>query len=190
VVTINAEDLCGWLTRAAPHRRLTALLIWLITIGVGCGAVWKQIREHRNLPDEDFAGAVQYLRQRVMPADILLVHPSVIEGFKLYTRMEGWHDHHAIYGDTGWPCCLRDKIAPPGASTERAVADDLDRKIPRGFSGRVWMLYSGRHSHWVWAGLDEGVVWRAHMTEEGCPPGPYRVLANLPVSAMECVNKR
>jgi hypothetical protein len=104
--------------------------------------------------------------------------------------MEGWHGHHVIYGDTGWPCCVRNKVVLRSASTERAVVEDLDRKIPRGFSGRVWMLYSGRHSQWVWAGLDEGLIWRAHIWDAGCPPGPYTVFANLQVSAMECVNKR
>jgi hypothetical protein len=78
LVAINAEDLCNLLIRTAPHRRLATPAVWLITIALGCGAVWKQVREHRNLPDEDFAGAVQYLRQRVMPSDLLLVHPSVI----------------------------------------------------------------------------------------------------------------
>ena len=192
VAAMNAEDLCRWLIGAASvgARRAAAFVgaaAWLTAIGVGSEAVWKQVRGHQNQPAEDFAGAVQFLRQHVAPSDLLMINASVIEGFKLYTVMEGWHDHKAIYGDTGWPCCARDRIAAPGASTERAVFEDLDRKIPKGFAGRVWLLYSARHTHWVYAGLDEGVLWRAHLMDRGCPPGPYRVLENIAISAMDCV---
>jgi hypothetical protein len=186
VAAMNAEDLCRWLIRSRRATALVGAAMWLTVIAVGSKAAWKQVREHQNRPEEDLAGAVQFLRQHVAPSDLLLVHPSIIEGFKLYTTMEGWHDNHAIYGDTGWPCCRRGGIATHLASTERAVFADLDRKIPSGFSGRVWMMYSARHTHWVWAGLDEGELWRAHLTDRGCPPGPYLVLENIAISAMDC----
>jgi len=187
VAALNAEDLCR---RLIPARQTTALVgaaLWLTAIAVCSEAVWKQVREHQNLPQEDFAGAVQFLRQNVTPSDLLLVHASIIEGFKLYTVMESWRDHHAIYGDTGWPCCRRNGTATQLSSREEAVFEDLDRKIPRGFAGRIWMIYSARHTQWMWAGLDEGVLWRAHLMDRGCPPGPYRVLENIAISAMDCV---
>jgi hypothetical protein len=185
VVAINAEDLVG--QAFSLSGRLPPAAIWLITIAVGAQSVWKQIAEHQNRPQEDFAGAVQLLRQHVAPPDLLLVHPSVIEGFKLYTAIEGWHDHPAIYGDTGWPCCARGKIATPGSSTVRALSDDLDRKVPRGYTGRIWLFYSARHTHWTYVGLDEGELWREHLWARGCPPtGPYLQLQNIAISAMDC----
>jgi hypothetical protein len=190
VAAMNAEDLCTWLVRGRRAAALVGAALWLTLVAVGSEAVWKQVREHHNLPEEDFAGAVSFLRQHVAPSDLLLVNASIVEGFKLYTVMEGWHDNRAIYGATGWPCCRRDKIPTHLASTQPAVIDDLDHKIPSGFSGRVWMLYSARHTHWVWAGLDEGVLWRAHLTDRGCPPGPYLVLENIAISAMDCVRAR
>ena len=189
VAAMNAEDLCHRLTRGRIPRLVGAAL-WLTVIAVASGAAWKQVREHRSQPGEDFAGAVQFLRQNVTPADLLLVHASMIEGFKLYTTMGGWHDHHAIYGDTGWPCCRRDNIATRLTSTRPAVFEDLDRKIPRGFAGRVWMMYSTRDTHWAWAGLDEGKLWRSHVWDKGCPPGPYLALENIAVTAMDCVGAR
>ena len=164
-------------------RRYVGAAVWLITIAVGSQAIWKQITEHQNRPQEDFARAVQLLRQRVAPTDLLLVHPSVIEGFKLYTAMEGWHDHHAIYGDTGWPCCARGRIS---TSTISALTDDLDRKVPRGFTGRIWLFYSARHTHWVYVGQDEGQLWRNHLWDRGCPPGPYLNFENVVITAMDC----
>jgi hypothetical protein len=180
---MTAQDLWRW--------RRPMGLAWLIVITLGSQAAWKLVREHQNRPEEDFAGAVRFLRQHVEPRDILLVNAAVIEGFKLYTAMEGWHDHHAIYSDTGWPCCRRGEIPTRGASTEQAVVEDLDRKIPKGFFGRVWLFYSARLTHVVWAGLDEGKLWRSHLTDRGCPPGPYYlVLANLAISEMDCVQAR
>jgi len=165
-----------------PWRRLTAVA-WLVVIAIGSTAAWNQVRQHRNRPEEDFAGAVQYLRQHVAPSDLLLVHASVIEGFKLY-----WPHNHAIYGSTGWPCCERNRQAR--VSGVDAVFADLDRKIPKGFSGRVWLFYSTRNTHWTWVGLDEGTIWRSHVWQKGCPPGPYLAFANLAVSPMDCVRTR
>jgi hypothetical protein len=191
IAALNAEDLCGRLLRGRRTPAVVNALTWLVVVALGSQSAWKQIRERQNAPVEDFEGAVRYLRQHVAPSNLLLVNASVIEGFKLYTRMENWPDNHAIYGNTGWPCCRRDKAPTQGTSTERVVAEDLDRRIPRGFSGRVWLLYSARHTHWMWAGLDEGVLWRSHLTDRGCPPGPYYlVLPNLAISSMDCVKAR
>jgi hypothetical protein len=181
VAAMNAEDLVR-----PSGRRYVGAVVWLATIAVGSQSVWKQISEHQNRPQEDFARAIQILRQRVAPSDLLLVHPSVIEGFKLYTAMEGWHDHHAIYGDTGWPCCVRNKISTPGSSTVRALSEDLDRKVPRGFTGRIWLFYSARHTHWTYVGLDEGQLWRNHLWDRSCPPGPYLNFENMVITAMDC----
>jgi hypothetical protein len=178
VAAMNAEDLVG-----QSGRRYVGAVVWLITIAVGSQAIWQQIGEHRDRPQENFARAVEILRQRVAPTDLLLVHPSVIEGFKLYTAMEGWHDHPAIYGDTGWPCCARSRAS---TSTERALAADLDRMVPRGFTGRIWLFYSARHTHWTYVGLDEGQLWRNHLWDRGCPPGPYLNFENMVIAAMDC----
>ena len=190
VAGMNAEDLSHWLIRSRRATALVAAALWLTVIAVGSTAAWRQVREHKNQPEEDFAGAVQFLRQHVGPSDLLVVHASIIEGFKLYTAMEGWRDHHAIYGDTGWPCCRRSGIPTHLTSTPRAVFADLDGKIPSGFSGRIWMMYSARNTHWSWAGLDEGKLWRSHVWGKGCPPGPYLSLENIAVSPMDCVKAK
>ena len=80
---------------------------------------------------------------------------------------------------------------PAGSSNARAVSDDIDRMVPRGFSGRVWLYYSARHTHWVYIGNDEGILWRNHLWDRGCPPsGTYIVLQNIAISAMDCVRAR
>jgi hypothetical protein len=155
-----------------------------------CYAASAQVIQHRDAAEEDYAGAVRFLEQRVKPGDLLLVHACCKEGFLLYSAMDGWNPPRVLYGDTGWPCCVRGKNARPGRSTESAVIADLDAQIPRGYSGRIWLLFTTRPTHWSYVGLNEGELWRKHLWERGCPPGPYLRFENLAVSPMDCVNAR
>lgn len=192
---INAEDLFNWLMRVVPRRQIVARFaeagLWLAAIAVGCSAVSAQLRGKMNQPTEDFEGAVRILKQEVSPADLLVVHASVNQGFKLYARMEGWNEYHALYGDTGWPCCARNKAAPGNtAASMRAAVEDLDRMTPPGFSGRVWLFYSARHTHWLYIGYDEPIVWSSRLQDRGCTPGPYYLLYNVAISARDCARLR
>ncbi len=175
-----AEKLWRRFLPAPP--RMTALA-WIAVAVIGSQSAWSQVRKHRDRPEEDFAAAVQFLRQHAAPSDLLLVHASVIQGFKLY-----WPDNHALYGNTGWPCCRRSR--PGGSATARAVFADLDRNIPTGFSGRIWLFYSTRATHWSYVGLDEAALWRSHVQAKGCLPGPLLAFANLAVSEMDCIQAR
>jgi hypothetical protein len=145
-----------------------------------------QIRERRDQAEEDFSGAFHYLKEHIAPSELLLVHASAREGFRLYSTMEGWSGPPPTYGSTGWPCCARGKRALPGQSTEASVAADLDAMIPRGFSGRVWLFYPSRPSHWAYVGLDEGNLWRSLVWAKGCPPDPFVAFKNLALSPMVC----
>ena len=156
-----------------------------IAVVFSASAVANQVIQHRNVPEEDYAAAVPFLQRHVAAGDLLLVHASSKEGLQLYSAMNGWQSN-AVFGDTGWPCCVPGKDGRPHTSTEQAVLADLDSKIPRGFSGRVWLLYSTRPTHWSYVGLDEGDLWRKHVWERGCPPGPYLRFENLAVSPMNC----
>lgn len=197
VAGINAEDLYGCLLRKMPSLSRVGVLVtaalWLASVGVGFGALRREIRIQQNLEhgdQEDFDSAVRLLRQRVGPNDLLLVHPSVIEGWRLYTTMQGWRDPHVVFGDTGWPCCARGKSALPNSSSAAAVNRDIDRMAPPGFSGRVWLFYSARSSHWIYVGNDEGLLWRKLFVERGCPSMADFHLRNVAISEMDCRSPR
>lgn len=172
-VMIAAEKLLG-------RRRLVTAGAWIVALLFVGNAAWKQVHAHRDRPVEDFAGAVAYLREHVMPADLVLVHASVKEGFKLYERMGGWNRPPAIFGDTGYPCCRR----APQTTTNPAA--DLDRKIPAAFHGRIWLFYSTRPSHWAYVGSDEGQLWIRYVQAKGCAPVRYLTWPNLAVAEVNC----
>jgi hypothetical protein len=160
-----------------------------LALGFAGLAITNQITQHRDLPEEDFAAAVPYLKTHVAPNDLLLVHAASKEGFLLYAAMDGWKST-ALFGDTGWPCCVPGKEGRPGTSRPEAVLQDLDSKVPMGFTGRVWLFYSTRPTHWTYVGINEGDLWRKHLWERGCPPGPYVKFENLAVSPMDCVSAK
>jgi hypothetical protein len=137
-------------------------------------------------PEEDYAGAVSFLKQRASVPDLILVHAAAREGFQLYADLQQWMPPRLAFGATGWPCCARGRDAWPGRSREARVMQDVDRLIPAGFRGRIWLLYPTRPSHWDYVGLNEGDLWRHHVWDRGCPPGLYFKLPNLAVSEMVC----
>lgn len=180
LLIMSVEDLLSRL-----KLRLDAVVL-CAALAIPAQALWKQVIEHRNKPEENIAGAIRFLQTHVGPADLVVVHPSVREGFLLYTRMYGWNDPPAIFADTGWPCCQRGRDPMPGGSTEQAILDDLDAKIPRGFSGRVWLYYTTRPTHWAYVGMNEQNTWKQYFWQRGCTAGPYFAFENQGICPMDC----
>ena len=182
VALMGLEDLAIW----TLNRRANAAAWLALAVAVVFG-IRTELRSHLDRPKEDVDSAVSFLQRTVGPDDLLIVHPSVGESFRLYAAMHDWNSPPVIYGDTGWPCCPRGKIARPGMSTRQAVINDLDRMIPPGNSGRAWLLYTIRPTHWDWVGLDESNVWRDHLTDRGCRmPKPYLQFENLAITLAVC----
>jgi hypothetical protein len=171
--------------RRWPRLRITPL-IWIAAGALPLIAGWRQVRDHRNLAEEDLDGTVTYLQQHASRSDLLLVHPSVKESFELYATMNRYSGPQPVYGATGWPCCVRGHLGPPRDSSRESVIADLARNIPKSFTGRVWLVYSSRPTQWDYVGLDEGNLWRSQVWAMGCPPEEFVALANVALSPMRC----
>jgi len=148
--------------------------------------VRKQFHEGRFQPEEDISGAVRYLRKNVGPSDLVLVHPSLQEGFLLYTGMQGWTAKPVIYADTGWPCCPRGRPAGLDISTPEKIRADLDSKIPRDFHGRIWLFYTNRPTHWAYVRVEDSKLWLNYFWSRNCRPELYIRFANLGLTPMTC----
>jgi hypothetical protein len=187
LATIWGARAAGWVAsrRGAlgPWMERAAILAAAM---VAVAGMWREVRQSRDLPYENVEEAMHYLRRNVAPSNLLLVHPSNREGFRLYAAMDGWSGPQPLFGDTGWPCCPRGKSAPPGSSREADVVRDLNALIPRGYRGRVWLYYTTRPTHWDYTGLEEGDLWRRHLWENGCEPGQYVAPMNLAISPIDC----
>ena len=186
LASMTAEDLLGRVYRG-PLVEILALGGALV---LGVHAIVGQSITGHAASEEDFASVVSFLETHAGAPDLILVHACCKEGFELYRQLDDWDPPHLEFGDTGYPCCVRGKNARPGSSSEGAVIADLDSKVPRGYSGRVWLVFATRPTHWDYTGLDEGELWRKHLWERGCPPGPFLRFANLAISPMDCASAR
>jgi len=183
LIAVNAEDL---VTSTRWRRGLVDAVVILATAVVMLLGVRKQFHEGRFQPEEDMSGAVRYLRRNVGPSDLVLVHPSLQEGFLLYTAMQGWTARPVIYGDTGWPCCPRGRQAGPDISTPKKIRRDLDSKIPSDFHGRIWLFYTNRPLHWDYVRVEDSVLWNDYFRNRDCRPELYIRFANLGLTPLIC----
>jgi hypothetical protein len=184
IIAMAAEDLSR---RLFVNRQVTNAMVGIALAATVLLGIRAHIRSVPTLPKEDVAGAVRFLQTAVPSNDLLLVHPSVGETFRLYTAMYGWSAPPVVYGDTGWPCCPRGKDVHSASSTNDAVVRDLQRMIPTGYSGRIWLLYTIRPTHWDWIGADESKLWRSYLADHGCRVSrPNRRFENLAISTAEC----
>jgi hypothetical protein len=194
VAAAIAQDLFNWLVRmTSPPQRVAnaaGIALALLVVGLGVDAGRKQIRDHRERPEEDYQGAVAMLHRRVRTSDLMLVHASVLEGFRLYTALEGWRDNHAITGSTGAPCCARNRNAMPHSSNAEEVYADIDRMVPRDFAGRLWLMTSSRPTHWAYIGNDEGILWERRLAQRGCTAGAQIAFRNIAIISMDCADAK
>ena len=183
LLAVNFEDVATF----AKRRRLPvdAVIILAAAVVMFVG-VRKQFHEGRSQPEEDMSGAVRYLRKNVAPSDLVLVHPSLREGFLLYSAIQGWTARPVIYGDTGWPCCPRGRPAGVDLATPDSIRHDLDEKIPSDFHGRIWLFYTNRPLHWAYVGVEDSKLWQAYFWARNCRPELYIRFANLGLTPMRC----
>lgn len=178
-----AEEWLVWFPKAiqAVGVALAAMVI--------LSSMTREIRERRDEPAENLQPAMAFLRQHVQPDDLVLIHASEREGFRFEEAVHGWQGPSPQFGDTGWPCCPRGKNAQPGNSRLASVIEEVQRLIPAGYRGRVWLFYTNRPSHWTYTGLDEGDQWRKILWEQGCPPDDQGGWSAIGLSLMDCWQK-
>lgn len=181
-LALIADDLLVWVADRWRQAQVAVTLAAVVVMGWG---LRKHFTEGRGRPTEDYIAAIHFLHRNVAPGEVLLVHPAAREGYRLYTELENWRPP-VIYGNTGWPCCAREHAAGPRSSSEEAVKQDMDTKIPGGKPLRIWLLYPSRGTHWEYTGLNEGDLWRRLLTERGCQPGKSADPLNLVLLEMEC----
>lgn len=136
--------------------------------------------------EEDVSGAIGFLRAKARGDDIVWVHASCAEAYKLYESMARGRPLPAAIGNTGWPCCPRGRLAARGSGNEERVRADLQRAVPSQFAGHVWLLYTLRPSHWRYIGLDEYVVVESALRERGCATIKTPSFSNVGLSKFHC----
>jgi hypothetical protein len=162
------------------------ILLVCVTLLAISGSILKQPLAAQNIPLEDMESAMRFLRADVHAGDLVWVHASVSEDFKLYRRMAGWNGPPVQFGNTGWPCCPRGIAAVKGTGREADVRNDIDRAIPMNFRGRVWLVYTTRPEHWEFVGIDESRILNDLFRERGCRRVPAPFFHGIGVGIFDC----
>ena len=167
------------------RRRSLAVILIAASVVLVAGA--RRIESYsRTLPEEDTASAVAFLRDDVRSEDVLWVHASASEPFRLYAQVLNWTDPPTVYGNTGWPCCPRGVAALKNSSTEAAVRRDFDSTISSDRRGKIWLLHTTRPAHWAFVGLNEAEMVKDLLRERGCTEGATPAFSGVGVSAFDC----
>lgn len=170
----------GW------HRPLSRFGV-IGLIAVAClSALGRLPADEIRLPNEEVAAAVEFLQRHVGPKDVVWVHASSSESFRLYQRMLGWQDAPARFGQTGWPCCPRGVESQRGMGSPEKVRADVDAQLPAGIAQTVWILNTTRAAHWRFVGVDEAAEFGAVLRQRGCREQPGPRFHNIAVGRFHC----
>jgi hypothetical protein len=150
------EDLLGWLSFGV----LLGLLFLFFSF-TGLEPFFAQ--EH-----EDAEDAVSYLVRQLQADDVLYVHASMREQFKLYTRGKSVEAGQIIYGKIGSPCCPRKDYRPPHRESISDIAADLAALGGAAAGQRLWLLVTARPSAWLHLQRNDIVWFERGLTKLGC----------------------
>ena len=134
---------------------------------------------------EDYQSAMQYLKAKAGPVDMLFVHGASAEAYRFYSRQLQWIPYRAYVADSGWPCCSRNHDTSNGTNEFHFTADLAD-KMPWPIHGRLWTLYTNRLEHYQFQAFDERPVADAYLKTRGCKPVSTHNFHQVGISAWDC----
>lgn len=149
------------------------------------------LKQHPQYREEG-REAVEYLRDRMGPADSLFVHGRHQQQFIFYTRHFNWSPATVYMGATEWPCCPRNKILRVSNPQASNFKEDIHSFMLRSRGNKVWLLLPAASDppawrKWVQGDRIEGVP--AVMWNEGCRDIEKKEFRNVLVYAYACFPK-
>ena len=136
-------------------------LVWLFFNTVGLMPFF--VEEH-----EDSEEAVAYLRQRVQADDVLFVHATMREQFKLYTRAQPVPARRLVYGKVGMPCCPRSDYRSPQQESEQDITDEITALSSAAAGRRLWVLMTNRGLHWFHVQRNDIEIFERGLASKDC----------------------
>lgn len=136
-------------------------LVWLFFNTVGLMPFFAV--EH-----EDSEEAVAYLRQRVQADDVLFVHATMREQFKLYSRAQPVLASRIMYGKVGMPCCPRSDYRSPQQESEQDITDEITALSSAATGRRLWVLMTNRDLHWFIVQRNDIEIFERGLASQDC----------------------
>jgi hypothetical protein len=140
----------------------------------------------RSPPLEDAGLAVRYLSENVQPNDLLYVHASMREQFKLYSRLTPILSTKVVWGNIGWPCCPRDISVDRLGESDDILPAEMARLEVTGENNSVWLLFSDRPGYWRRSGRRGPGIFEPWLKGAGCLHSELVPLRGVRIDKYQC----
>ena len=117
---------------------------------------------------EDSERAVAYLAERVQSDDVLYIHSSMREQFRLYSQRTPVRPAKTIYGKVGMPCCPRKDYRSPSKESVLDVIDEVSRLSEASDGRSLWLLITNRPLHWVEMRRNDIAIFERLLARQSC----------------------
>jgi hypothetical protein len=137
---------------------------------------------------EDNEGAIAYVAQRLEANDVLYIHATMREQFKLYNRAPPV-TANIVYGKIGMPCCPRKDYRSPQQESAKDIADEI-LALSNVAAGRfLWLLITDRALNRVYARRNDIEIFERGLADRGCAKLDEAKLAGVYIGRFECKPK-
>ena len=157
-------------------------LVWLFLITVGLMPLFAE-------EQEDSEEAVAYLKQHVEAEDILFVHATLREQFKLYTRGRPMVVQRIIFGKVGMPCCPRSDYRTPQQESERDISEEITALKNAATGRRLWVFMTNRRLHWVHMRRNDIEIFERGLARDNCQKLGQKKFTGVYVAAFGCTQR-
>lgn len=119
-------------------------------------------------PTEEVRGAMEYLSENSKGKDILYIHSSMREQFKLYANLYPISSDTIIQGDVGWPCCPRENSNDRLSMPEQYMPYEISRINYSDDNYYLRLLFTNRLSHWEYIERNDPEIFNLWLSRIGC----------------------
>jgi len=138
---------------------------------------------------EDSDGAVAYLAQRVQSNDVLYIHSSMREQFRLYSQRTPVRAGKIVYGKIGMPCCPRQGYRSPSQESALDIADEVSPLGEASDGGSLWLLITDRPLHWFVTQRNDIEIFERLLARQSCEKTDQARLMGVYVARFGCKPK-
>jgi len=138
---------------------------------------------------EDSEQSVAYLAQRVQANDVLYVHSSMREQFRLYSRTTPVSAGKIVYGKIGMPCCPRKDYRSPSQESVMDIADEVSPLAEASIGSSLWLLMTGRPLHWFEMRRNDIEIFERILARASCERADQARLTGVYVARFGCKPK-
>ena len=138
---------------------------------------------------EDSEQAVAFLAQRAQANDVLYVHSSMREQFRLYSRTTPVSAGKIAYGKIGMPCCPRKDYRSPSQESVMDIADEVSPLAETSIGWSLWLLITDRPLHWFEMRRNDIDIFERILSRASCERTDQARLTGVYVARFECKPK-